>query len=84
MDTHIYGVSNRNEPALGKNADKVEEKLLKVVPVELKVDVHNGLFYMAIIPVWPVNPGAAHALLKTGASLKIRPSKPQIQIIIAY
>jgi endonuclease-3 len=36
VDTHIYRVSNRTKLAIGKNVDKVEEKLLKVVPKELK------------------------------------------------
>jgi endonuclease-3 len=28
---------------MGKNVDKVEEKQIKVVPAEFKVDVHHGL-----------------------------------------
>ncbi|MBR9792901.1 MAG: endonuclease III [Gammaproteobacteria bacterium] len=43
VDTHIYRVSNRTKFAIGKNVDKVEEKLLKVVPKEFKVDVHHWL-----------------------------------------
>ena len=43
VDTHIYRVSNRTTFAMGKNVDKVEEKLLKVVPKEFKVDVHHWL-----------------------------------------
>ena len=43
VDTHIYRVSNRTKLAMGKNVDKVEEKLLKVVPAEFKVDVHHWL-----------------------------------------
>lgn len=43
VDTHIYRVSNRTKFAMGKNVDKVEEKLLKVVPKEFKVDVHHWL-----------------------------------------
>ena len=42
-DTHIYRVSNRTKFAMGKTVEKVEEKLLKVVPKEFKVDVHHWL-----------------------------------------
>lgn len=43
VDTHIYRVSNRTKLAMGKNVDLVEQKLLKVVPTEFKVDVHHWL-----------------------------------------
>lgn len=43
VDTHIYRVSNRTKLAAGDNVDKVEQKLLKVVPSEFKVDVHHWL-----------------------------------------
>ncbi|WP_371373197.1 endonuclease III [Thalassotalea aquiviva] len=43
VDTHIYRVSNRTKFAMGKNVDLVEQKLLKVVPKEFKVDVHHWL-----------------------------------------
>jgi endonuclease-3 len=43
VDTHIFRVSNRTKLAMGKNVDHVEQKLLKVVPAEFKVDVHHWL-----------------------------------------
>jgi endonuclease-3 len=43
VDTHIYRVSNRTKLAMGKNVVEVEQKLLKVVPAEFKVDVHHWL-----------------------------------------
>ncbi|WP_428772045.1 endonuclease III [Vibrio sp.] len=43
VDTHIFRVSNRTKFAIGKNVDQVEQKLLKVVPKEFKVDVHHWL-----------------------------------------
>jgi len=43
VDTHIFRVSNRTKLAPGKNVDQVEQKLLKVVPKEFKVDVHHWL-----------------------------------------
>ncbi len=43
VDTHIFRVANRTKLAVGKNVDQVEEKLLKVIPAEFKVDVHHWL-----------------------------------------
>ncbi|GGO72409.1 endonuclease III [Bowmanella pacifica] len=43
VDTHIFRVSNRTGLAPGKNVVEVENKLLKVVPAEFKVDVHHWL-----------------------------------------
>ena len=43
VDTHIFRVSNRTGFAKGSNVNQVEEKLLKVVPKEFKVDVHHWL-----------------------------------------
>lgn len=43
VDTHIYRVSNRTKLAMGKTVDDVEQKLLKVVPKEFKIDVHHWL-----------------------------------------
>ncbi len=43
VDTHIFRVCNRTGFAPGKNVEQVEEKLLKVVPAEFKVDCHHWL-----------------------------------------
>ncbi len=43
VDTHIFRVSNRTKFAMGDNVDQVEQKLLKVVPNEFKIDVHHWL-----------------------------------------
>ncbi len=43
VDTHIYRVSNRTGIAPGKNVDVVEQKLLKFVPKEFKLDAHHWL-----------------------------------------
>ncbi|WP_336798012.1 endonuclease III [Erwinia aphidicola] len=41
VDTHIFRVCNRTRFAPGNNVEQVEEKLLKVVPKEFKVDCHH-------------------------------------------
>ena len=43
VDTHIFRVCNRTNFAPGKNVVEVEDKLLKVVPTEFKVDCHHWL-----------------------------------------
>ncbi|HGJ5876555.1 MAG TPA: endonuclease III [Arsenophonus sp.] len=41
VDTHIFRVCNRTNFAPGKNVIEVEQKLLKVVPNEFKVNCHH-------------------------------------------
>ncbi|PAV02031.1 endonuclease III [Arsenophonus sp. ENCA] len=41
VDTHIFRVCNRTNFAPGKNVIEVEQKLIKVVPTEFKVDCHH-------------------------------------------
>ncbi|ADP12533.1 Endonuclease III [Erwinia sp. Ejp617] len=41
VDTHIFRVCNRTRFAPGKNVEEVEERLLKFVPKEFKVDCHH-------------------------------------------
>lgn len=43
VDTHIFRVSNRTGIAPGKDVLKVEQKLLKFVPDEFKLDAHHWL-----------------------------------------
>jgi len=43
VDTHIFRVCIRTKFAPGKTVDDVEEKLLKVVPAEFKLDCHHWL-----------------------------------------
>ena len=43
VDTHIFRVANRTGIAPGKNVRVVEERLLKAVPDEFKLDAHHWL-----------------------------------------
>ena len=43
VDTHIFRVSNRTGLARGKDVRAVEERLLKVVPDEYRLDAHHWL-----------------------------------------
>lgn len=43
VDTHIFRVANRTGLAKGKSVRAVEDKLMKVVPDEFKLDAHHWL-----------------------------------------
>ena len=43
VDTHIFRVANRTGIAPGKDVMAVEQKLLKLVPEEFKLDAHHWL-----------------------------------------
>ncbi len=43
VDTHIFRVSNRTGIAPGKNVRQVEDKLIKFIPDEFKLDAHHWL-----------------------------------------
>lgn len=43
VDTHIFRVSNRTKIAPGKNPREVEDRLVRLVPDEFKVDAHHWL-----------------------------------------
>ena len=43
VDTHIFRVSNRTGLASGKDVRAVEDKLVKVIPDEFKMDAHHWL-----------------------------------------
>ena len=43
VDTHIFRVSNRTGLAPGKNVEKVEEALLKVIPEPFKLPAHHWI-----------------------------------------
>lgn len=43
VDTHIFRVANRTRLAPGKDVREVEDKLMKVVPKEFRLDAHHWL-----------------------------------------
>lgn len=43
VDTHIFRVSNRTKIAPGKTVRQVEDKLVKFIPEEFKIDAHHWL-----------------------------------------
>lgn len=63
VDTHIFRVSNRTGFAPGKNVDVVEQKLLKVVPKEFKLDVHHWLILHGRYTCTARNPKCAACII---------------------
>ncbi|KEY91193.1 endonuclease III [Candidatus Photodesmus blepharus] len=45
VDTHVYRTANRTKFAIGKTANDVERKLLKVVPKAFKRNTHHWLVF---------------------------------------
>ena len=43
VDTHIFRVANRTRIAPGKNVREVEDRLIRLVPDEFKLDAHHWL-----------------------------------------
>lgn len=43
VDTHIFRVANRTGLAKGADVRKVEDKLVKVIPAEFRLDAHHWL-----------------------------------------
>jgi endonuclease-3 len=43
VDTHVFRVSNRTKLALGKTPEEIEQKLLKVIPVNYLQHAHHWL-----------------------------------------
>lgn len=70
VDTHIFRVCNRTQFAPGKNVEQVEEKLLKVVPAEFKVDCHHWLILHGRYTVLPASLAVALVLLKIFVNTK--------------
>ncbi len=80
----IFRVSNRTKFAMDKDVVAVEQKLEKVVPSELKVDVHHWLILHGRYTVWPESQSAAPVLSKISASLKIKPNRRIRKIVVLF
>lgn len=63
VDTHIFRVSNRTGFAPGKNVEAVEQRLLKVVPDEFKLDVHHWLILHGRYTCTARNPKCAACII---------------------
>lgn len=75
VDTHIFRVSNRTKLAMGKNVDLVEQKLLKVVPAEFKVDVHHWLILHGRYTCVARKPKCGSCIIEDLCEFKEKPSE---------
>ena len=64
VDTHIFRVSNRIGIAPGKDVIAVEEKLMKVVPDEFKLDAHHWLILHGRYVCIARKPGCPECLIR--------------------
>ncbi|POZ61930.1 endonuclease III [Chromobacterium alticapitis] len=73
VDTHIFRVSNRTRIAPGKDVREVEDKLLKFVPAEFKLDAHHWLILHGRYICKARKPECQHCVI---ADLCEYPAKP--------
>ena len=64
VDTHIFRVSNRTGIAPGKDVTAVEEKLMKAVPGEFKLDAHHWLILHGRYVCIARKPGCPECLIR--------------------
>jgi endonuclease III len=64
VDTHIFRVANRTGLAPGKDVAAVEEKLVKVVPEEFRLNAHHWLILHGRYTCLARKPGCPECLIR--------------------
>lgn len=64
VDTHIFRVANRTGLARGKDVRTVEEKLVKAVPAEFRLDAHHWLILHGRYVCKARKPDCPHCLIR--------------------
>src|SRR5688572_12568256 len=72
VDTHIFRVSNRTGIAPGKDVTAVEEKLLKVVPDEFRLNAHHWLILHGRYVCIARKPGCPECLIRDLCEFKFK------------
>ena len=72
VDTHIFRVSNRTGLAPGKDVVAVEEKLLKVVPEEFRLNAHHWLILHGRYVCIARKPGCPECLIRDLCEFKYK------------
>lgn len=75
VDTHIFRVANRTGFAPGKDVNEVEEKLLKHVPAEFKLDVHHWLILHGRYTCIARKPRCGSCLIEDLCEFKLKPEE---------
>ncbi|MBK7768080.1 MAG: endonuclease III [Sulfuritalea sp.] len=76
VDTHIFRVGNRTGLAPGKTVEAVEQKLLKVVPVEFRLHAHHWLILQGRYTCKARTPDCAHCQVFDLCAFKEGPPAP--------
>ncbi len=74
VDTHIFRVSNRTGLAKGKDVVAVEEKLMKVVPEEFRLNAHHWLILHGRYVCIARKPGCPECLIRDLCEFKYKTS----------
>ena len=72
VDTHIFRVSNRTGLAPGKDVVAVEEKLMKVVPEEFRLNAHHWLILHGRYVCIARKPGCPECLIRDLCEFKFK------------
>lgn len=64
VDTHIFRVANRTGLARGKDVRRVEDKLIKVVPPDFRLDAHHWLILHGRYVCKARKPDCPHCLIR--------------------
>jgi endonuclease-3 len=72
VDTHIFRVSNRTGLAPGKDVVAVEEKLMKVVPQEFRLNAHHWLILHGRYICIARKPGCPECLIRDLCEFKYK------------
>ena len=72
VDTHIFRVANRTGIAPGKDVVAVEEKLLKVVPEEFRLNAHHWLILHGRYTCIARKPGCPECLIRDLCEFKYK------------
>jgi endonuclease-3 len=72
VDTHIFRVSNRTGLAPGKDVAAVEEKLMKVVPEEFRLNAHHWLILHGRYTCIARKPGCPECLIRDLCEFKFK------------
>jgi endonuclease-3 len=72
VDTHIFRVSNRTGLAPGKDVVAVEEKLMKVVPEEFRLNAHHWLILHGRYTCIARKPGCPECLIRDLCGFKFK------------
>lgn len=78
VDTHIFRVSNRTGLAPGKNVLEVEQKLLKRIPQQFKLDAHHWLILLGRYTCLARKPHCWECLVSTWCDYKPKEKAPEL------